>query len=281
MDRRAPVGVFDSGVGGLSVLAALRSRLPGERFVYYADTAHAPYGERGDAFVVDRTLQVAELLVREHGVKALVVACNTATAAAIHLLREAWPGMPIVGVEPALKPALALTRTGHVAVLATRGTLASRKFGALVERLAGAAHTVRTVACDGLADAIEQADIESVRALCQRYIQVVGPLGDQVGQVDVVVLGCTHYPFAQAHLTAAAGGGVRFVETGEPVAKQTARLLAEAKLDQPEDTGGGLALLSSGDGGNLHRAADRWLLIPQLVRHSHLQGAPMRHSGAA
>lgn len=265
MDRNAPVGVFDSGVGGLSVLAALRSRLPSERFVYYADTAHAPYGERGDAFVVDRTLQVAELLVREHGVKALVVACNTATAAAIHLLRETWPGMPIVGVEPALKPALALTRTGHVAVLATRGTLASQKFRALVGRVAAPQQKIRTIACDGLADAIEQDNASDIEMLCRRYINAAGPLGSQPGMADVVVLGCTHYPLVQPVLAELAGENVCFVETGEPVAQQTARLLAAAALDREHRGMSGLALLSSGDLENLHRAACRWLSVPVLV----------------
>lgn len=268
LDRcSAPVGVFDSGVGGLSVLAALRSRLPRERFVYYADTGHAPYGERGDAFVIDRTLQVAEELVSRHGVKALVVACNTATAAAIHLLRAAWPGMPIVGVEPALKPALALTRTGQVAVLATRGTLASQKFGTLVERVVRAGQTVRTVACDGLADAIEQDDTAAIQMLCQRYIEQAGELGSAPGQADVVVLGCTHYPFAQAVLSRLAGNDVRFVETGEPVARQTARLLAAATLERQSVADERPKLLSSGDDQNLHRAVERWLLIPGLVSH--------------
>lgn len=265
LDRcSAPVGVFDSGVGGLSVLAALQRRLPRERFVYYADTGYAPYGERGDAFVIDRTLTVAEELVREHGVKALVVACNTATAAAIHLLREMWPGMPIVGVEPALKPALALTQTGHVAVLATRGTLASRKFGALIERVVGAGQTVRTVACDGLADAIEQDDIAAIQLLCGRYIQQAGELGSAPGQADVVVLGCTHYPFAQAELSALAGNRVRLVETGSPVANQTARLLTKATLANAGVTAAGLTLLSSGNCENLHRAVSRWLFVPVL-----------------
>ena len=119
----SPVGVFDSGVGGLSVLAALRAELPHEHFVYFADTAYAPYGERGDAYVIERSRAVVEHLQREHGIKALVVACNTATTAAIHLLRADHPDLPIVGLEPGLKPAVAASRTGHVSVLATRGTV--------------------------------------------------------------------------------------------------------------------------------------------------------------
>lgn len=251
----APIGVFDSGIGGLSVLAALRARLPRERFVYYADTAHAPYGERGDAFVAARTREVAGLLVREHGVKALVVACNTATAAAIHLLREAWPALPIVGVEPALKPALALSRTGHVAVLATRGTLASGKFGQLAERLTGGAGLpphIRPVPCDGLADAIEQDDLPRVRELCARYLQAAGPLGSGPGQADVVVLGCTHYPFVLPVLRGLVPAGVRFVETGEPVARQTERLLGDAGRLASEGHVGDALLLASGSLRKLH-----------------------------
>jgi len=121
----APIGVFDSGVGGLSILRALRAELPAEDFVYLADSGFAPYGERDEEFVVERALAVAQRLRNEHAIKALVIACNTATAAAVHLLREELPGLPIVGLEPALKPALAITRTGRIGVLATRATLAS------------------------------------------------------------------------------------------------------------------------------------------------------------
>lgn len=245
MGRDAPVGVFDSGIGGLSVLGALRARLPGEQFVYYADSAHAPYGERGDAFVIDRTLQVADLLVREHGVKALVVACNTATAAAIHLLRETWPVMPIVGVEPALKPALALTRTGRVAVLATRGTLASAKFARLRERHAGAAVDVQAIACDGLAEAIEQEDRARIHALCARYLAEAGSLGDCPGETDVIVLGCTHYPFALPVFRALTNKCVHFVETGDSVAKHTANLLDSAELGARPQVGGRVQLIGS------------------------------------
>src|SRR6185369_13653234 len=128
MEQRKPIGVFDSGVGGLSILRALRAELPQEDFVYFSDAAHAPYGERGDLYVVERSRAIAQQLLDEHRIKALVVACNTATAAAVHLLRAEHDRIPTVGVEPALKPAAALTRTGRVAVFATRGTLGSEKF---------------------------------------------------------------------------------------------------------------------------------------------------------
>jgi len=257
-DARSPIGVFDSGVGGLSVLQALREALPHERFVYYADTAHAPYGERGDAYVLARTLAVAGGLVEGRGVKALVVACNTATAAAIHELRALWPGLPIVGVEPALKPAVAASRTGRIAVLATRGTLASAKFRRLQETAAPRAQ-VAAVPCDGLADAIERADAAETEALCARYMQAAGPFGAGAGETDTVVLGCTHYPFATGVLRRHAPASVRFLDTGAPVSLRTRQLLAEAGLLAGPDATGGIELTGSGDLPALEAAARRWL----------------------
>ncbi|MBA3937771.1 MAG: aspartate/glutamate racemase family protein [Planctomycetes bacterium] len=151
MQPGSPIGVFDSGIGGLSILRALRAELPGEDFVYFSDAGHAPYGERDDAFVAQRSAGIARALVDGHGIKALVIACNTATAAAVQLLREAHGhALPVVGVEPALRPAASLTRTRRVAVFATRGTLASAKFRALHDSLAGHAEFLLQP-CDGLA----------------------------------------------------------------------------------------------------------------------------------
>ncbi|RZL62629.1 MAG: glutamate racemase [Variovorax sp.] len=250
-----PIGVFDSGVGGLSVLNALRAELPQERFVYFADTGHAPYGERDDAFVAQRSLAVGADLVERHAIKAFVVACNTATAAAIHLLRAAHPTLPLVGVEPALKPAVALSHTRRVAVLATRSTLASAKFAALRTSFAEQASFI-TVPCDGLARAIEAGDATEIAALCARYMAAAGPFGTAPGQVDTVVLGCTHYPFVADELRRHADPSVRLIDTGIPVAQQTRRLLtSQGALG----TGtGGLTLESSGDLAALQAAATRW-----------------------
>lgn len=257
MSADAPIGVFDSGIGGLSVLRALRAALPGEDFVYLADTAHAPYGERGDAFVADRSLAVARQLHDHHGIKALVVACNTATAAAIAPLRQAWPALPLVGVEPALKPAAAQTRTGRVGVMATRGTLGSARFRALRESLA---HRVTYVVqpCDGLAEAIEQDDAMKIIALCSVYTGALGRFGTQNGDIDTLVLGCTHYPFAAGVLRGLVGPEVQLVETGEPVARQTQRLLSNAGLlcGRPR---GRLSLLATGPSEGLQATAARWL----------------------
>lgn len=251
------IGVFDSGIGGLSILKALRAELPYENFVYFADAAHAPYGERCDEFVAARTRAVVEQLRREHDVKALVVACNTATAAAIHLVRAEHPDLPLVGVEPALKPAVALTRTRRIGVLATRGTLASEKFKRLHESLAGQADFVLQP-CDGLADAIEKREDERIEALCRSYVAAAGPWGNREGEADVMVLGCTHYPFARDTLAAIAGPHVRLIETGEPVARQTRRLLETAGTLSVSGAGS-FRLMGTGSLAQAHAAADRWL----------------------
>lgn len=259
MASALPIGVFDSGIGGLSILKALRAELPGERFVYLADTAHAPYGERDDSYVMARTRVIVQRLRDEHAIKALVVACNTATAAAVHQTRVAHPDLPIVGVEPALKPALALTRTGRIAVLATRGTLASAKFAALHDSLKDQAEFVLQP-CDGLAAAIEAGDAPRIAELCEHYTRGAGEFGSEQGQIDTLVLGCTHYPFAAAEFTRLLGPGVQRVETGGPVARQTRRLLETAGLLN-ETASSGLELLATGSRDELVDAARRWQLL--------------------
>lgn len=252
-----PVGVFDSGVGGLSILKALRAQLPAESFVYLADAGFAPYGERGDAFVIERTRAVVRKLRDEHAIKALVIACNTATAAAVHLVRTEHPDLLLVGVEPALKPAVALSRTGRIGVMATRGTVASAKLRALHDSLKGQAEFILQP-CDGLADAIQNDDVAQVRALCERYTRAMAPFGAQAGQIDTLVLGCTHYAFAWDTLQALAPE-VRLIETGEPVARQTRRLLQDAGQLRPAGMPGRLTLLSTGSQEALEAAAQRWL----------------------
>lgn len=207
--------------------------------------------------MVERARAVAQRLLDEHAIKALVIACNTATAAAVHLLRRELPGLPIAGVEPALKPALGLTRTGRIGVMATRGTLASAKFRTLHGSLDLQASFVLQP-CGGLADAIESDDADRIAQLCRQYTQALGSFGGDEGQIDTLVLGCTHYPFAQQQLQALVGPEVRMVETGQPVARQTRRLLETAKLLRGEGDGS-LALVSTGDLAHLQRSASRWL----------------------
>jgi glutamate racemase len=257
MDRDRPIGVFDSGVGGLSILRALRAELPHEDFVYFSDAGHAPYGEKGEEFVSSRSLAIALDLLEQHRIKALVVACNTATAAAVHLLRSHHVHLPVVGVEPALKPAAALTRTGQVAVLATRGTLTSAKFRALQASLRAQAEFL-LVPCDGLAAAIEADDAAEIRTLCRRYTVEACRFGSGPGEIDTLVLGCTHYPFAAGVFQELVGPQVRLVETGEPVARQTHRLLAARGLLNPHGSGR-VQWRTTGSPEALQTAAARWL----------------------
>lgn len=263
LQAAALIGVFDSGIGGLSVLKALRAELPGERFIYVADSGFAPYGERDAAHVQARARALTRYLVGR-GVQALVVACNTATAAAIHLLRAEFPGLPIIGVEPALKPAVALSRTGRIGVMATRGTLESDKFKQLLASLQGQAHFVLRP-CDGLALAIERsvhaspATDHELLACARTHLEALGPLGYQ--QIDTLVLGCTHYPLVAELLQGLTGANVHLVDTGAPVARQTRLKLAEVRgLAAPADgPQGQIELLSTGDAAALQAAARRWL----------------------
>jgi glutamate racemase len=230
----APIGVFDSGVGGLSVLRHIRAQLPHEHLLYFADSAFAPYGDKTEQVVAERSLAIAGFLVAQ-GAKALVVACNTATVAAIKLLRAHYPDMPIVGVEPGLKPGAAASRNGKVGVMATDGTLAGEKFLLLREQISQASSAQFVLqGCSGLANQIELGELDSdaTAAMLKRYIL---PLLDQ--GIDTLVLGCTHYPLVQAAIetiiAAATPRAIVLVDTGEAVARQLGRLLAAGRQERP------------------------------------------------
>jgi glutamate racemase len=215
------IGVFDSGIGGLSVLRALREQLPTHPFTYFADGDNAPYGERDESFVVERSLAISRELIEQHDANLIVVACNTATAAAIHVLRERFPDVPFVGIEPALKPALLATRNGRVGVMATRGTLASAKFAALLGSVQDKAQFVLQP-CDGLAHAIERGDSARIRSLVAEHWQAIRAQAE----VDTLVLGCTHYPLEEDMLRDTVGPDVRLIEPGPAVARRVAQQLA-------------------------------------------------------
>jgi glutamate racemase len=273
------VGVFDSGIGGLSILQALRAELPQSRFIYIADSGHAPYGERSDAHVMARSRAImAEL--RKHQVQAIVIACNTATAVAIEQLRTDNPDLPIIGVEPALKPALALSQTRRIGVMATRSTLASAKFKTLQASLAGQAEFVLQP-CDGLADAIERSassnDTAEIQALCAKYTQAMGSFGTDSGQIDTLVLGCTHYPFATPQLREVLGPHVQLVSNGPAVARQTRLKLGERTVpatgrQEPLPAAAQLMLISTGNPQLLQAAAQRWL--PRMPTEPIFIGVP-------
>jgi glutamate racemase len=221
-----PVGVFESGVGGLSVLQALRLELPYEHFLYAGDSGCAPYGDRPAEFVVERAITITEFLVGQ-GAKAVVVACNTATAVAVESLRARFV-IPIVAIEPAVKPAASRTRSRVVGVLATTGTLSSPNVGKL---LASYGSDVEFVIqpCPGLADQVEKGELasEATRALVKRYMR---PIIDKGG--DIVVLGCTHYPFLRPLIQEVAGPAVEVIDPATPVARELRRRLEYAGLLQ-------------------------------------------------
>jgi glutamate racemase len=217
----APIGVFDSGLGGLSVVASIRSLLPDESLIYVADSANCPYGDKDAEVHRERALAIAEFLL-EHGCKAIVVACNTATLTTVDMLRKRF-AMPVVGIEPAVKPAAAATRSGVIGVLATAATLRSEKFAELCERHASTL-TVLSEACPGWVEAVEKGlhDSHETEALVELHLRPLLAAG-----ADTLVLGCTHYAFLRAQIESIAGPSVSVIDTGEPVARQLRRRLEE------------------------------------------------------
>lgn len=251
----APIGIFDSGVGGLSVLLHARALLPREQFIYFADSAHAPYGDKSEQYVVERSLAIAAFLL-ERGAKALVVACNTATVAAIKAIRARYPLLPVVGVEPGLKPGAAASHSGKVGVLATARTLKGEKFLQLRDQIASATQAEFLLqACVGLVDEIEKGDLQApaIHAMLERYISPLLAQG-----ADTLVLGCTHYPFVrdviEQVLRTQARGAVTLIDTGEAVARQLARLLEGAGLLRQTAAEATLAGFTTADATALSRA---------------------------
>lgn len=227
-----PIGIFDSGVGGVSVLKHIHATLPGEHILYCADSRYAPYGSKTPDMIRERSLLLADFLIAQ-GAKALVVACNTATAAAVSALRQIHT-IPIVGMEPAVKPAAAATRTGVVGVLATVGTLKSTQFAGLLESY-GRDVTVVTEGCPGLVEQIERGELASdaTRALLEQYL---APL--LAANADTIVLGCTHYPFVRPLIAEIVGPNITLIDTGEAVARQLRRRLEEhGLLNDSNETG--------------------------------------------
>jgi glutamate racemase len=216
---RPCIGVFDSGVGGLSVLSALRERLPAVSMLYVGDTAYAPYGDRPAEEVLQRCGQVVEWLAAQ-GATMIVVACNTATVLGIEALRAGWPELVFVGVEPGVKPGVAQSRTGRVALMTTSATAHSERLRHLVVRHAADAH-VHVQACPGLVDAIERGELDGAA-----LDEVLKPFCDAIraAEVDTVVLGCTHYPFIEAAIRESLGGNVTLISTAGAVAERCASL---------------------------------------------------------
>lgn len=250
------IGVFDSGVGGLSILRELRDRLPGATLHYIADAGHAPYGERSNEHVQQRSLRLSRQLL-DDGANAIVVACNSATAVASQRLRETWPRTAFVGVEPGIKPAVASTRNGRIGVMATRATLGSEKFQRLAAATRGDA-SLHLRACDGLAAAIELGHFDDP-ALLALIEQHCAPLRD--AGVDTVVLGCTHYGFARRQIHTALGADVQIIDTAAAVARQAANIVRpRPRNHEPGPARPSiLHLQTTGDPAQLQRVANAWL----------------------
>ena len=241
MSSTFPVGVFDSGVGGLSILARIHELLPHESLLYVADSAHAPYGPKGDAFILARSRAIVDYFVAKD-VKAIVVACNTATAAAVKQLREEY-SLPIIGMEPAIKPAAEKSQSGVIGVLATEGTLASDKFVELKSRFDGKAEII-TQPCPGLVEEIEKLEPDNavIDKLLKEYIPPLLAKG-----VDTLVLGCTHYSYIEEQIRAVAGESVAIIDTDDAVARRLASVLEENALLDAAGVDGGVAFYSSGN----------------------------------
>ncbi len=237
----APIGIFDSGVGGLSVLRELRRQLPHEHIVYLADQAHVPYGPRPAAEIRRFSEDISRFLLAQ-GAKLIVVACNTASAAALNHLRRTFPDVPFVGMEPAVKPAAHQTQSGRVGVLATNGTFTSERYADLMARYASNV-VVYEDACLGLVDLIERGQIDAPET--EQLLQtVLAPM--LTAGVDTLVLGCTHYPFAIPLLEKLAPG-TAVIDPAPAIARQTARLLHQRQDLRENPTPGAVRFFTTGD----------------------------------
>lgn len=228
MKNTAPIGVFDSGMGGISVLGELLRHMPTENYIYYGDSANAPYGVRSTEELVDLSVNVSEYLI-EQGVKAIVVACNTATSAAIKVLRDKYT-IPIIGMEPALKPAVENTDSGRVAVMATEVTLREKKFAKLIERL-DASTAIDKVPCPELVHLVENgqvkgSEVESAIRMCFADIEME--------KVKSVVLGCTHYVFLKEAVRSVLGAEVQIFDGNFGTVRHLKHKLEQ--LDQLNET---------------------------------------------
>lgn len=236
-----PIGIFDSGIGGLTVTAAIRQALPTERLLYFGDNAHVPYGQRSLDEVRGFSHAIVEALIAS-GCKLIVIACNTASAAALASVRAAHPGFPFVGMEPAVKPAVEHTSTGTVGVIATTATFQSELYASIVERFAGDVNVLHQP-CPGLVKQIEAGETGSpaTEAMLRGWLQ---PMLDR--HIDALVLGCTHYPLVRPLIERIVGPGVRIIDPAPAIARRVDHLLQERGM-RSGATDGGLQCWTSGE----------------------------------
>lgn len=266
MDDLGPIGVFDSGVGGLSVWLEIARQLPTESTIYLADQAHVPYGSRSLSEVRAYSEAITQFLLARRS-KMIVVACNTASAAALHHLRRVFPEVPFVGMEPAIKPAAQHTRTGTVGVMATPATFRGELFSSLLQRY-GEHVKVLTQVSPGLVEAVERGELDTpeTEALLRRSL---APLLD--ADIDQLALGCTHYPFLRPLIERVAGPGVTVIDPAPAVARQVARVLAQAKLSRNGASQARHTFYSTGPLEPFAQMVQR--LIATKAAHADLRGA--------
>ena len=254
MSDERPIGIFDSGVGGLSVLRAIRQQLPNESVLYFGDQGHVPYGPRPLKQVREFSETITRFLLGQ-GAKMIVVACNTASAAALHFLRQIFPEVSFVGMEPAVKPAAEATRSGVVGVLATPATFQGELYASVVERFAGTTTLLQSV-CPGLVQQIEAGDLDgpTTRLILETAL---APMLEQ--GIDTVVLGCTHYPFVIPLIQHIAGPAVRVIDPAPAIARQVGRVLDVAGLGAAGSESGALRFFTSGEAGQFEA------LLPKLL----------------
>jgi glutamate racemase len=223
-----PIGIFDSGVGGLSVLKSIRHLLPKEEIIFVADQAHVPYGPRPLEEVRAFSQQITQFLIGE-GARLIVVACNAASAAALHHLRAVFPDIPFVGMEPAVKPAAETTHSGVVGVLATPATFQGALYASVIERFAQGVKVIQDT-CPGLVAQIEAGHLngKETRAILEKALQPMLAEG-----IDTIVLGCTHYPFVIPLIEEITGPGVRVIDPAPAIARQVRRVMEERGLSDP------------------------------------------------
>jgi len=237
-----PIGIFDSGIGGLSVLRAIRAQMPLENILYFGDQGHIPYGPRPMEQIRDFSEAITNFLL-ERDAKIIVVACNTASTAALKYLRENFPNVQFVGMEPAVKPAAEITQTGKVGVLATPATFQGALYASVVERFANGVELFQNT-CNGLVQQIEQGNLQGseTHAILENALL---PMLEK--NIDTVVLGCTHYPFVIPLIQGIVGDKVRVIDPAPSVAKQAQRLLEAGGIMNASSARGGIKLFTSGD----------------------------------
>ena len=242
IQNKNPIGIFDSGIGGLSVLRAIRAQMPAENILYFGDQGHIPYGPRPMEQIRDFSEVITNFLL-ERNAKIIVVACNTASAAALKYLREKFPNVQFVGMEPAVKPAAETTQTGRVGVLATPATFQGELYASVVERFANGVELFQNT-CNGLVQQIEQGNLsgDETRKILEDALHSMIEKN-----IDTVVLGCTHYPFVIPLIQEIVGDKVRVIDPAPSVAKQAHRLLEAGGMMNESESKGKIKLFTSGD----------------------------------